>query len=302
MPPSDAPPLPRTGQPPRPSWRQIAVRVFREVGEDRAFLIAAGVTYYMLMALVPALAVFVSIYGLFSDFSSVNAQVDLLVGILPPGGIDIIRSQLQRLTSASHTQLSLTLAGSVVIALWSGGAGIRALIDAMNVAYDVTERRPFLQLNVLALAFTLGMLAAAIFFVGVVVVMPAVLHLFDLDRQFEWLVKVASYSLMLAILLLALDVLYRFGPYRLREKWHWVTPGAIFAVIGIAAVSVGFSWYAGNFSNYNATYGSLGALVGFLTWIWLSMSIVIIGAELNAEIEHHRSAQQDASAGQSASG
>ena len=262
--------------------------MFDEVGEDRAFLIAAGVTYYMLIALVPALAVFVSIYGLFSDFKSVNAQVDILVGILPPGGVDLIRGQLQRLTAASHTQLSLTLAGSIVVAFWSGGAGIRALIDAMNVAYDVTERRPFLQLNLLALAFTLGMLAAAILFVGVVVVMPAVLHIFDLDRQLEWLVKAASYAMMLVILLVSLDVLYRFGPYRLREKWHWVTPGAAFAVIGIAVVSVGFSWYAGNFSNYNATYGSLGALVGFLTWMWLSMSIVIIGAELNAEIEHHR--------------
>ncbi|MDR3473630.1 MAG: YihY/virulence factor BrkB family protein [Devosia sp.] len=302
MPPSDAPPPPsRTRRavstPARLPWRQIALRVFREVGDDRAFLIAAGVTYYMLLALVPSLAVFVSIYGLFADSTTVNTQVDLLVGILPPGGVDIIREQLQRLTAASHAQLSVTLILSIVVAFWSAGAGIRALIDAMNVAYDVTEQRPFLRLNLLALIFTLGALLAAMVFVAVVVVIPAVLHQLTLDKQFEWLVRVASYFLMLVMALFGLDILYRFGPYRLRERWHWITPGAAFAVVGITVVSVGFSWYAANFSNYNATYGSLGALVGFLTWIWLSMSIVIIGAELNAEIEHHRRVQQNASAG-----
>jgi len=272
----------------RPAWWRIALDVFREVGDDKALLIAAGVTYYMLIAMVPSLAVFVSIYGLFTDASGVNSQVDLLLGILPQGGIDIIREQLQRLTSASHTQLSLTLIGSLLVAFWSAGAGVRALIDAMNVAYDITEQRPFLQINLLALVFTLGVLLAVIFFVAVVVVMPAVLHFLPVGDAYEWMVRGLAYGLMLAMLLVGLDILYRFGPYRLRERWHWVTPGAALSVVGITVVSIAFSWYAANFSNYNATYGSLGALIGFLTWIWLSVSIVIVGAELNAVLEHHR--------------
>lgn len=289
------------GAEPLTLW-DLVIRVFREIGDDRVLLIAAGVTYYVLLALVPSLAVFVSVYGLFTDPAEVNRHVNLLVGIVPPGGVDLIRQQLSRLTSASSSQLSATLIVSLLVALWSAGAGVRALIDAMNVAYDVTEKRPFLKLHLLALAFTLGGLATAVVFVAVMVLMPLALHFLALDSETEWIVRVVGYALMLVVVLAALDILYRWGPYRAREKWRWVTPGALLAAAGVAVVSVAFSWYAANVSNYNATYGSLGALVGFLTWIWLSVTVVIMGAELNAELEHHRRVQREASAGQSASG
>ncbi len=272
------------------NFRQIAARVWFEVGDDRALLVAAGVTYYILLALVPSMAVIVSIYGLFTDVATVNSQVNLLVGILPPGGVEIIGEQLKRLTAASQTQLSLTLLVSLLVAFWSAGAGVRALIDAMNIAYDVTDSRPFVRLNLIAVAFTFGMLLTAVALVAVLVVMPTALHFLALGKGFDWLIRVVAYGLILLLLLVGLDVLYRWGPYREPHRYRWFTPGAILAVIGITVVSVAFSWYAANFSTYNATYGSLGALVGFLTWIWLSVTIIIVGAELNAELEHHRRA------------
>lgn len=275
-------------------WRQTVVRVYQEIGDDKVMLVAAGVTYYFLLALVPSLSVLVSIYGLFTDQATVNQQVALLDGILPTGGIDIIRDQLERLTSGSSGQLSLTLIVSLLIAFWSAGAGIRAMIDAMNIAYDVTERRPFIKLNLVAVSFTLGAFVAAVVFVGVLLVLPPLLHLFALDKGFEWLVRTVGYLLMLLIALVGLEALYHWGPHGRRERWHWVTPGALVAILGVTVVSVAFSWYAAHISNYNATYGSLGALVGFLTWIWLTVTIIIVGAEVNSELERHAESIRDA--------
>jgi len=267
-------------------WRDIAWRVLHEVIEDRVMLISAGVTYYLLLALVPSLAVFVSLYGLFSDRSTVLKHIGLLVGVLPSGGIDILTDQLTRLTSTPSGTLSLTLALSLAIALWSASAGINALFDAMNIAYDEREKRNFLVRTGTALAFTLGALLAATLFLATVVIIPLIFDALYLGKGFEWLIRVASYGIMLALTLLGVAALYRWGPSRKQAKWRWVSPGALFAVVCIAIVSVLFSWYAATFANYNVTYGSLGALVGLLTWVWLSVIILITGAEINSEAEH----------------
>jgi membrane protein len=267
-------------------WRDAARRVFGRIAADRVMLIAAGVTYYMLMALVPALAVFVSLYGLVSNPDTVSDQISLLVGILPQGGLDILHDQLSRLTTTGAPTLSLTLVVSLVVSLWSAAAGVRSLFDAMNIAYGEGEKRNFFMLNAMALGFTLAVVLGAVVFLVVVVLIPVAMQLLYLPTGFEWLVRVASYGLMAILLLIGVGVLYRWGPSRQQAKWRWLTPGALVAVIGVGLVSVLFSWYAANFSNYNAAYGSLGALVGLLTWIWLSVTIVILGAELNAELEH----------------
>jgi membrane protein len=267
-------------------WRDATRRVFGRIAADRVMLIAAGVTYYMLMALVPALAVFVSLYGLVSNPGTVGEQISLLVGILPQGGLDILRDQLSRLTTTGAPTLSLTLIVSLVVSLWSAAAGVRSLFDAMNIAYGEGEKRNFFMLNAMALGFTLAVVVGAVVFLVVVVLIPVILQWLYLPPGFEWLVRVASYGLMAILLLIGVGVLYRWGPSRQQAKWRWLTPGALVAVIGVGLVSVLFSWYAANFSNYNAAYGSLGALVGLLTWIWLSVTIVILGGELNAELEH----------------
>lgn len=249
-------------------------------------LIAAGVTYYLLLALVPGLTAVVSIYGLFTDPSSVADQVDTLTGIVPAGGLDIIREQLVRLTVEGGATLGVTFIVSLAIALWSSSAGIRALFDAMNIAYGETEKRSFVQLTLLVLLFTLGAVVIGIVLITVVVVLPALLALVWLGSGREWMIRLASYGVLLVVLGFALACIYRYGPSREHAKWRWVTPGAGLSVALIVIVSVLFSWYSANFANYNATYGSLGALIGFLTWVWLSVTIVIVGAELDAEIEH----------------
>ena len=267
-------------------WKDIVWRLYHEINEDRVMLIAAGVTYYMLLALVPALSVFVSLYGLFNDRATVGQHLNLLMGVIPSGGIDILNDQLARLTSTPNSTLSLTLVVSLVVALWSASAGIKALFDAMNIAYDETEKRNFFALNFLALVFTVGAAIAAIIFLGIVVVMPAFFSMFYLGKGFEWLIQGLSYILMIVLMFGGVGAIYRWGPSRRQAKWRWITPGAILTVAVTALVSVLFSWYAASFGNYNATYGSLGALVGLLTWMWLSITILLIGAELNSEVEH----------------
>jgi membrane protein len=271
---------------PSRGWRDVAWRVFHEVQDDRVTLVAAGATYYMLIALVPALALIVSIYGLFNDPADVSKQVSLLAGVLPPGGLSIITDQLTRLASTGKPTLGLTLVISLAVALWSANAGVQSFFDAMNIAYDETEKRNFIVRQLLGFAFTLAFAIAAIVFIVVVLVIPVVMQFLYLGHGFDWLVKVLSYLLMLVLTLAGISALYRWGPSRERAKWRWITPGAVLAVVLIAIVSIIFSWYAANFSNYNATYGSLGALIGFLTWLWLTATIVITGAELNSELEH----------------
>ncbi|WP_082533245.1 YihY/virulence factor BrkB family protein [Devosia sp. Root413D1] len=268
------------------AWKDILWRTWGEISDDRITLIAAGATYYLLLALFPTVVAFVSLYGLFTDASTVNQHVALLAGIVPAGGIQIIDEQLTRLTQQGPAALGWGLVISVALALWSSSSGVKTLFEAMNIAYDEREKRSFLKLNALALLFTLGGLVAAIVMIGVVILMPAVLGALGLSRGFEWLAQGLGYGLVLILLFIGVAALYRLGPSRQQAKWRWLTPGAIMAVAVIIAASLLFSWYSANFANYEKTYGSLGALIGFLTWMWISVMVVLVGAELNAEIEH----------------
>lgn len=271
--------------PPR-GWQDIVWRVIHGINQDRILLAAAGTTYYLLLSLVPTLTAFVAIYGLFNDRSTVIDQVKLLTGLVPAGGLDIIRDQLTRLTTQSDGSLSLTLVFSLLIAFWSASSGIKALFEAMNVAYHEAEKRSFLALNAIALVFTLGIAVAAMLVVGVAIGVPAMLAILPGGKGFDWTIRLISYGVMIFVLLAGIAALYRWGPSREQAKWRWITPGAILAVVALGITSVLFSWYVSDFSDYNAAYGSLGALIGMLTWMWISVIIVIVGAELNSEVEH----------------
>tara|TARA_R110002020_G_scaffold21095_4_gene71632 strand:- start:7266 stop:8315 length:1050 start_codon:yes stop_codon:yes gene_type:complete len=266
-------------------WKDIVYRLFVGFNENRILLTAAGVTFFLLLALAPSLSLFVTLYGLLNNPGGVVQQLNLLVGVIPNGGLDIIREQLMRLTTQDERSLGITLIISLAAALWGAGAGIKALFEAMNVVYGEQEKRNFFAVNLLALIFLLVGLVLAIVMLSVVLVLPVVLSLLSLSR-YDWLVQLGAYAVMLLFLLLAASALYRWGPSRSEASWRWVTPGSLFAALGIMAASALFSWYAANFSNYSATYGSLGAVVGMLTWIWLSVTIVILGGSLNSEIEH----------------
>jgi membrane protein len=266
-------------------WKDVAYRLFVGFGQNRILLTAAGVTYFLLLALVPSLSLFVSGYGLLTNPAGVVDQLNLLNGLVPPGGLEIIRDQLIRLTSQDERSLGITALISLGMALWGASAGIKALFEAMNVVYGETEKRNFLVINALALVFILGGLVMLALMLTVVLVLPVMLSLFTLGR-YDWAVQLGGYGVMLVCLSLALAAIYRWGPSRADARWRWITPGSLLATLGIMIMSAAFSWYAANVSNYSATYGSLGALIGLLTWMWLSVTIVILGAALNSEIEH----------------
>lgn len=266
-------------------WRDVTYRLFVGFNSNRILLTAAGVTFFLLFALVPSLSLFVSSYGLLNDPTSVIDQLNLLEGVVPRDGLEIIREQLVRLTSETTASLGFAFLISLALALWGASAGIKAFFEAMNIVYREKEKRSFIRINLLALGFVCGALVMLVIVLGAVLVMPVLLYYLALGR-FEWLVRLGSYAIMLTTLVVALSAIYRWGPSRAEARWRWITPGSIFATLGITIMSAGFSWYAANFSNYNATYGSLGALIGLLTWIWFSVTIAILGGALNSELEH----------------
>lgn len=271
---------------PGPGLLDVAWRLYRNITEDRILLTAAGVAFYVLLALVPTLTAIVSIYGLFNDPSSVVEQVDVLAGIVPSNALGIVRDQLIRLTRQSNDTLGLTLIFSLAVALWSASAGVKAMFEAMNVAYGEEERRSFLRLNSLALVFTAGGAVAAAVVLAVLVILPVAIGLVPGGAGLQWAVRIAAYGIMLLVLVVALAALYRWGPSREPAKWRWITPGVILIVPLFGIVSVGFSWYVANFTDDNAAYGSLGATIGLMSWLWITITLIIIGAELNAETEH----------------
>jgi membrane protein len=273
------------GIPPK-GWKDVFWRVWNSITQDRVMFTAAAVAYYLLLALVPTLTAVVSIYGLFADRSAILDQVAMLSGIMPEEGLTIIRDQLERIAGEGNTTLSWTLLISLAIALWSSSAAVKAMFEAMNIAYEEREKRGFFALNLLALVFTLVSAVAGVLVLGAVIILPAVLALLPIGPALQWVLRITSYVLLAAVTVLGLAALYRWGPSRERAKWRWISPGAVFAVVVTLIVSALFSWYVANFGNYSATYGSLGAIIGLLTWMWISATIIIVGAELNSEVEH----------------
>ncbi len=270
---------------PARGWREILLRVYHAFNENFTLLVAAGVTFYLLLSMVPALTALVSIYGLFTDPAGVSQQLDFIQAWLPEGGREILGDQLGRLVSQNQSKLSLTLLTSLAVALWSASAGMKALLKAMNVAYGETEQRGFFRVLAIALAFTLGAILMLLLLITVIVVLPVVLAWFHLPGSSGFWLQLASTALLAVTVLFALSALYRWGPSRRAARWRWITPGAVLALVGAFAASTAFGWYVSHFASYNRTYGSLGAVIGFMTWLWIMAAFVVTGAQLNAEIE-----------------
>ena len=267
-------------------WKDILWRVYEEFGKDRITSVAAGVTYYALLAIFPAIAALVSIYGLFADPATIQEHLNALSGVMPGGALDIVREQVTRISSQGSGTLGFSFVIGLVISLWSANAGMKAVFDALNIVYDEEEKRSFFWLNVQSLAFTLGAIAFVLIALAGIVVLPIVLDYVGLGSSMEWLLSLARWPVLLIAVVAGLAILYRYGPSRDKASWKWVTPGGIVAAVLWLAASMLFSWYVSNFGSYNKTYGSLGAVVGFMTWIWISSIVVLTGAEINAEVEH----------------
>lgn len=269
-----------------PGWKDILKRTFGQILSDRVLAVAAGVTFFTLLAIFPAITVLVSIYGLFADGARVADHLNALSGVLPADAVSLMGEQMRRIASQPPASLGVGFAVGLALALWSANGGMKALFDALNVAYGEKEKRSFIRLNLITLGFTLSAILLLIVLVAAVVVLPVVLAFLPFDRAVDMAIRLARWPVLLLGMGFCLGILYRYGPSRQKARWQWITPGSILAVLVWFVASAGFSWYVANFGSYNETYGSLGAVIGFMTWMWISVAIILIGAELNAESEH----------------
>jgi membrane protein len=267
-------------------WKDILLRVYENVSRHRVMALAAGMTYYSILAIFPAIAALVAVYGLFSDPSMIARHLDQLGGFLPGGAIDVARDQLTRVTANGTQTLGLTFLLGLGISLWSANAAMKSLFDTLNIVYGEDEQRGFIQLNVTSLAFTISGIIFVLAALGSILVVPVALDYIGLSTAGDLLLRIGRWPVMYLILTFALAVIYRYGPSRRAPRWRWITWGSALAALLWLGVSALFSWYAANFGKFNETYGSLGAAVGFMTWLWISAIVILLGAEIDAEMEH----------------
>lgn len=268
-------------------WLTVGKSVYTQIGADRVTSVAGGITFFGLLSLFPALTALVSIYGLVADPATIAGHLDMLRSFLPASALDIIREQVASITASPETALSVAGIFGLLIAFYSANGGMKAMLSALNVAFYQSETRSFLRLNLMSAAFTLAGLVMIIGMLGVVAVLPIALKLLPVPGSTEMWVSLIRWPILFALLILALAGLYRWGPAAPKSRWRWVSPGAAVAAVGLVVISILFSWYAANFADYNETYGSLGAVVALMTWLWLASTVVLIGAEINSELEAH---------------
>lgn len=267
-------------------WADILWRTYQQINDDRLLAIAGGVVFFGLLAVFPAITALVSFYGLFADPATIGDNLQSLALMLPQGSFQIVQDQVARVLSKGSTSLGVTFLFGLGLALWSANAGVKAVIDALNVVYGETEKRGFFKLNAVSLLFTIGGLVAILLMVGTVVALPIVLDHIWISEDGKMIVSLARWPLLFVVVMAGLTVLYRFGPSRPAARWQWLGIGSLAAALLWLAGSLLLSWYLSNFGHYDATYGSLGAAIGLMMWMWMSAIIVLCGAELNSEIEH----------------
>ena len=271
---------------PARGWKDILLRVYRNISDHRVLALAAGMTFYSLLAIFPALAALVAIYGLFADPGAIAAHLNAVSGFIPSGALDVARDQLTRLASNGEGTLGVTFAIGLAVSLWSANAAMKSLFDTLNIVYAEEEKRGFIKLNAISLTFTAAAVAFILVAIAAVAVLPVALTYMGLTDFTDLLLRIARWPALALGLAVALALIYRFGPSRAAPQWRWISWGSVAAALLWLAGSALFSFYAANFGNFNATYGSLGAVIGFMTWLWISAIVILLGAELNAEIEH----------------
>jgi membrane protein len=271
---------------PTQGWKDILLRVYNGISEDRILLVAAGVTFYLLLSIFPGIAALFSIYGLFANPADIAGHLDALANVAPGGAIDVLREEMTRLASKGGTTLGLGFVVGLAVSLWTTNSGVSAIFDALNIVYEEKEKRGLISFYLTTLTFTLASVGFILLAIAVVVLLPVALNFIPLPGGTDLLVKIARWPILFVLTALALAVLYRYGPSRNEARWRWITWGSASATVMWIAVSVLFSWYVASFGSYNKTYGSLGAIIGFMTWIWISIIVVLVGAKLDAEMEH----------------
>lgn len=267
-------------------WR-ILRRALDEFSRDRIPSVAAAITFFFLLALFPALACIVSIYGTFADRSTIVHELNTLSGFLPEGAVSILRTDVDRLAALPAAKFNLGFLTALALAIWSASGGIKALIEGLDVAYETKETRSFFRftLNALMLTFLAVVFAAAL--IEFAVTVPPIVERLPFDNWLSLSIRIFIWPAVFVACALLTSLIYRYGPNRARTKWRWITwGGAIASAVWMAGTFL-FSWYVSKFGHYNEMYGNLGSVVGFLTWIWLSLVVLLLGAEINCEIERN---------------
>jgi membrane protein len=270
--------------PPR-GWWDIGVRVIKRLGSDNVSLVSGGVAMYLLLSIFPGLAALVSIYGLFATPADAAQHMKDFAGVLPPGAWDIFNTQLQGLVR--HDQNTLTFAATmgIIIALWSARSAMAALMTATNIAYGEREKRNFFVQIFLSLVFTLGAIAGFLIMLTLGVAIPVALKVLGESEALQDVAAVLRLALLWCMTVLGLAIIYRYAPARERAQWRWVTWGSGIAATLWLGASAAFAYYVQTFASYGKTYGALGGVIALLMWFYISSFIIVLGAEVNAEME-----------------
>lgn len=268
---------------PPDGWKDVLWRTWHEFNRDRVMAIAGGVTFYTLLAIFPAIAAFVSLYGLFFDVDQVSAQLSDLAAFVPASALSLIEGQMVRLATARTDALSLAFVVSLFLSVWTANASMNSLFLGLNVVYGEHEKRNFFYRRIVTYGFTFAGLLFATMATAILVAVPILLRLLGLG---ETLLVPLRWLLLLALTTCVFAVVYRFGPSRRPARWSWVMLGALLAAAAWIMASLGFSWWVNHLAHFDATYGPLGTVMVFMMWIYVSVIVVLIGAELNAEMEH----------------
>ncbi len=270
------------------AWRVSLIAAWREAGEDNIALIAAGVAFYAFLALVPVLGAIVLSYGLVATPTTVVENFRTMTSVLPADAARLIGEQLLNVVQTSSGKKGFGLLLALAVALFGARNGALAIVTALNVSYEVEEKRGLVKLNLLALAMTIASVLAAILGIIAVAALGQLEYLFA--GPLAIVGKIIAFAVVLGVGAAGAATLYRYAPCRADARWAWITPGSIFAAVGWGVLTLGFGYYVANFGNYNATYGSLGAVVVLLTWIWLTAYALLLGGEINSELEKRAAA------------
>lgn len=270
-------------------WRDVLVRTWKEAGDDNVGLLAAGVAFYAFLAFVPLLAATVLVYGLAAEPRTVAEHIQQLFGVLPRDAAALIGDQLKAMTDSPDAAKGWSLVVAIALAIYGASKGSGAIVTALNIAYEVKESRGFVKSTLLSLAITIGALVVLVIAAAGISVMTWVESLFPSFSGWAHItLQILFWAAAVVAVGLGLAAVYRYAPNRPDAPWMWISPGSAAATLLWLAASLGFGAYVSNFGNYNATYGSLGGVVVFLTWLYLSGYIVLMGGEMNSELERQQ--------------
>ena len=269
---------------PRRGWIDITVRIAQQIGQDRISLVAAGVAFFGILALFPAVTALLAIGGLVLDPSLIVSQMDRFQGVIPADALSIIRAQATSVSQADR--LELALIASTGLALWSSSRGVATLCDGLNIVYSEVEKRGFIKKNAIFIMLTALMMLGILVAIIVIVALPVALNLLSLEPIADLATRIGTWGLLIVITISGISTLYRFGPSRSDARWSWISPGAVFACLGWVAASFAFTIYVSNFADYNESFGAIAGVIILLIWLWISAMVILVGGKLNAEMEH----------------